>query len=129
MSNKGSPIRASSCVAPTERSSERWTFRHCLGRDGLQRSASCVRCFTAFSLMLARRPGHRSDSNVSVSTIVPRGNVVEVQFTDGSRGVYDLVVGADGAYSKIRTLLWERSRSRASPVNPSGARACRGPPR
>ena len=44
--------------------------------------------------------------NVSVSTIVPRGNVVEVQFTDGSRGVYDLVVGADGAYSKIRTLLW-----------------------
>ncbi|KHL76301.1 2-polyprenyl-6-methoxyphenol hydroxylase [Pseudomonas putida] len=31
---------------------------------------------------------------------------VEVVFTDASRGRYDLVVGADGLYSKVRSLLF-----------------------
>ncbi|MGE5148897.1 MAG: FAD-dependent oxidoreductase [Rhodospirillaceae bacterium] len=30
----------------------------------------------------------------------------EVRFTDGTRGAYDLVVGADGAYSRVRELLF-----------------------
>lgn len=32
---------------------------------------------------------------------------VDVDFTDGTSGRYDLVVGADGAYSKLRELLFE----------------------
>ncbi|BDP43582.1 hypothetical protein DAETH_35510 (plasmid) [Deinococcus aetherius] len=31
---------------------------------------------------------------------------VDVTFTDGSTGPYDLVIGADGAYSKVRKLLF-----------------------
>lgn len=42
----------------------------------------------------------------SVSNVATAGTAVEVAFTDGTRGVYDLVVGADGAQSKIRTLFW-----------------------
>jgi 2-polyprenyl-6-methoxyphenol hydroxylase-like FAD-dependent oxidoreductase len=41
----------------------------------------------------------------SVSALAARGDTVEVTFTDGSHGAYDLVVGADGAYSKIRALV------------------------
>jgi 2-polyprenyl-6-methoxyphenol hydroxylase-like FAD-dependent oxidoreductase len=32
---------------------------------------------------------------------------INVQFTDGSRGAYDLVVAADGTYSEIRSNLFE----------------------
>ncbi|KFX71733.1 2-polyprenyl-6-methoxyphenol hydroxylase [Pseudomonas taeanensis MS-3] len=31
---------------------------------------------------------------------------VDIEFTDGSKGRYDLVVGADGIYSKIRQMLF-----------------------
>jgi 2-polyprenyl-6-methoxyphenol hydroxylase-like FAD-dependent oxidoreductase len=34
------------------------------------------------------------------------GDRVTVTFTDGTRGDYDLVVGADGAYSKVRGVLF-----------------------
>ena len=44
--------------------------------------------------------------NTTVSAVAAGAGAVEVAFTDGERGVYDLVVGADGAQSKIRTLLW-----------------------
>lgn len=44
--------------------------------------------------------------NASVSAVATAANAVEVAFTDSTGGVYDLVVGADGAQSKIRTLLW-----------------------
>jgi 2-polyprenyl-6-methoxyphenol hydroxylase-like FAD-dependent oxidoreductase len=45
--------------------------------------------------------------NITVSAIAARGDAVDVIFTDGSQDIFDLVVGADGAYSKIRSLLWE----------------------
>ena len=35
---------------------------------------------------------------------------VDVQFTDGSRGRYDLMIGADGIYSKTRALLLPQVR-------------------
>ncbi|MGE7963194.1 FAD-dependent oxidoreductase [Pseudomonas sp. NPDC089918] len=43
---------------------------------------------------------------LSVQTLEQVGEGVDVLFTDGSRGRYDLVVGADGLYSKMRGLLF-----------------------
>lgn len=43
---------------------------------------------------------------LSVETLEQVGEGVEVLFTDGSRGRYDLVVGADGLYSTMRGLLF-----------------------
>lgn len=43
---------------------------------------------------------------VTFTEIDDRGDHVAVSFTDGSRGAYGLVVGADGAYSKVRTRLY-----------------------
>lgn len=43
---------------------------------------------------------------LSVQTLEQVGEGVDVQFTDSSRGRYDLVVGADGLYSKMRGLLF-----------------------
>lgn len=43
---------------------------------------------------------------LSVESLSDRGDSVEVVFTDGTDGTYDLVVGADGLFSKVRELLF-----------------------
>ena len=43
---------------------------------------------------------------LSVEALEQVGEGVDVLFTDGSRGRYDLVVGADGLYSQMRGLLF-----------------------
>lgn len=43
---------------------------------------------------------------LSVETLDEAVEGVDVLFTDGSRGRYDLVVGADGLFSKVRGLLF-----------------------
>jgi 2-polyprenyl-6-methoxyphenol hydroxylase-like FAD-dependent oxidoreductase len=43
---------------------------------------------------------------VKVRTMVQREDSVDVGFTDGSEGRYDLVVGADGIYSQIRGMIF-----------------------
>jgi 2-polyprenyl-6-methoxyphenol hydroxylase-like FAD-dependent oxidoreductase len=43
---------------------------------------------------------------LSVETLDERGDKVDVLFTDGSRAEYDLVVGADGLFSKVRGLIF-----------------------
>lgn len=43
---------------------------------------------------------------LSVETLSDEKNSVTVQFTDGTSGEYDLVVGADGLFSKVRGLLF-----------------------
>ena len=43
---------------------------------------------------------------VTVETIDDAGACVEVRFNDGVRGAYDLVVGADGIRSRVRTLTF-----------------------
>ncbi|BBO27042.1 hypothetical protein AltI4_14300 [Alteromonas sp. I4] len=43
---------------------------------------------------------------VTFTSIQDRGESVEVQFTDGTTKEYDLVIGADGVYSKVRQTLF-----------------------
>lgn len=43
---------------------------------------------------------------VTFEQIQDRGSRVTVRFTDGTSGDYDMVVGADGAYSKVRSVLY-----------------------
>jgi 2-polyprenyl-6-methoxyphenol hydroxylase-like FAD-dependent oxidoreductase len=45
-------------------------------------------------------------AGVCVQHLSQRGTHVEALFSDGSRHEYDLLVGADGAYSTIRRLVW-----------------------
>jgi 2-polyprenyl-6-methoxyphenol hydroxylase-like FAD-dependent oxidoreductase len=44
---------------------------------------------------------------VTVASLEQDDDRVAVEFTDGTRGSYDLVVGADGTSSKIRDLVFE----------------------
>lgn len=43
---------------------------------------------------------------VTVSGLTQSDRSVVVEFTDGTRGEYELVVGADGVRSRVRTLVW-----------------------
>ena len=43
---------------------------------------------------------------VAVRDLVQRGDGVDVAFTDGASGTYDLLVAADGLYSQTRAMLW-----------------------
>jgi 2-polyprenyl-6-methoxyphenol hydroxylase-like FAD-dependent oxidoreductase len=43
---------------------------------------------------------------VTVTAIEQRADAVDVAFTDGTRGRYDLVVGADGVNSKVREMVF-----------------------
>ena len=45
-------------------------------------------------------------TGVTFSEIAPANDHVEVAFSDGERRAYDLVVGADGLYSKVRERLF-----------------------
>jgi len=50
--------------------------------------------------------GARVRLGLSVEVLDDNGEQVDVLFTDGSRGLYDLVVGADGLFSKVRSLVF-----------------------
>ena len=52
---------------------------------------------------------------LAVTDVAQRADAVEVSFSDGSTGVYDMVVGADGIRSRVRTAVFG-----AAPLRYSG---------
>jgi len=54
----------------------------------------------------AEARGTRLRLGVSIASFDDKGDRVDVDFTDGTRDSYDLVVGADGTYSKVREMLF-----------------------
>ena len=53
-----------------------------------------------------RQSGVEVKLGVTFTSIVEQENYIEVEFTDGSRKSYDLVVGADGVYSSVRKAMF-----------------------
>jgi 2-polyprenyl-6-methoxyphenol hydroxylase-like FAD-dependent oxidoreductase len=54
----------------------------------------------------ATRKGARLQLGLTVEALHDNGHGVEVVFSDGKRANYDLVVGADGTYSRIRSMVF-----------------------
>jgi 2-polyprenyl-6-methoxyphenol hydroxylase-like FAD-dependent oxidoreductase len=54
----------------------------------------------------ARAAGARIRMGVTVKALRDGVDAIDVDLTDGSSGRYDLVVGADGTYSKIREMVF-----------------------
>jgi len=54
----------------------------------------------------AESAGATLERNLSVSDLADRGDEVEVTLSDGRQQTYDLVVAADGAYSKLRERVF-----------------------
>ena len=50
----------------------------------------------------ASEAGAMMERGITVKTVTDRGDRVEVELSDGREATYDLVVAADGAYSKLR---------------------------
>ncbi len=57
----------------------------------------------------SREAGARIRLGLSVAALTQDANAVEVEFTDGTRDSYDLVVGADGIHSHVRELIFGKS--------------------
>jgi 2-polyprenyl-6-methoxyphenol hydroxylase-like FAD-dependent oxidoreductase len=55
---------------------------------------------------VARHKGALIRYGLTVKTMVQESDAVEVSFTDGTSGRYDLVIGADGVFSDIRERLF-----------------------
>lgn len=47
---------------------------------------------------------------LTVSSLAPSRDAVDVRFSDGSSGTYELVVGADGIHSRVRRLIFGNDR-------------------
>ncbi|ATB34889.1 2-polyprenyl-6-methoxyphenol hydroxylase [Cystobacter fuscus] len=54
----------------------------------------------------AEEKGTRIRLGLTIEHLAQDANGVDVVFTDGSRGRYDLVVGADGLYSRVRSMIF-----------------------
>ncbi|WP_095129209.1 FAD-dependent oxidoreductase [Pseudomonas sp. Irchel s3h14] len=54
----------------------------------------------------AKNAGAVMDHGLTVESLNDRGDCVEVRFSDGREATYDLVVAADGAYSKLRQQVF-----------------------
>jgi 2-polyprenyl-6-methoxyphenol hydroxylase-like FAD-dependent oxidoreductase len=60
------------------------------------------------------RSGTRVRLGITVDELVQRDGAVDVLFSDRARGRYDLVVGADGIHSKVRSMLGIKARPKST---------------
>ncbi|MFT4190626.1 MAG: FAD-dependent oxidoreductase [Comamonas sp.] len=73
------------------------------GAEELPCAAGVMRpTLAAILTRAARDAGARLRLGLSFEQLEQDANGVEVRFTDGSRGRYDLVIGADGVHSRVR---------------------------
>lgn len=56
--------------------------------------------------LLQKADPNRLRMGLSVEKIIENDNVVQVTFTNGEERSYDVVVGADGIHSKVRSLIF-----------------------
>lgn len=54
----------------------------------------------------AKEAGADIRLGITISTLVDDGEGVAVTFSDGSSGIFDLVIGADGLYSQTRGMIF-----------------------
>ncbi len=47
---------------------------------------------------------------VTFTALKDQGDKVDLTFSDGTTGSYDLVIGADGNYSQVRSALWTEAK-------------------
>jgi 2-polyprenyl-6-methoxyphenol hydroxylase-like FAD-dependent oxidoreductase len=78
-----------------------------VGADELPRSSGILRPVLAQILVKATlASGTQVRTGLSFESITQDAEGVDLRFTDGSQGRYDLVVGADGVHSQVRTRLF-----------------------
>lgn len=78
-----------------------------VGADELPRASGILRPVLAKILSEATlKAGAQVRTGITFDTITQDADGVDVVFTDGSRGRYALVVGADGVNSQVRTRLF-----------------------
>ena len=65
-------------------------------------------------------------TGVTFTSMTDTGKRVEVEFTDGEPRTYDLVVGADGLGSQVRTTIFGREYKARYTVRCAGATTCPG---
>ncbi len=83
---------------------------HADGADDLPPAGGILRPVLADILARATRgAGTRVRLGVSFASIAQDADGVDVAFTDGSSGRYDLVIGADGLNSRVRSTVFEGS--------------------
>ncbi|MEZ5044789.1 MAG: FAD-dependent monooxygenase [Saprospiraceae bacterium] len=54
----------------------------------------------------AQKLGIRYRMGLTVEGIEHKENTVDVTFTDGSQGTYDILIASDGIYSKVRSMVF-----------------------
>jgi 2-polyprenyl-6-methoxyphenol hydroxylase-like FAD-dependent oxidoreductase len=67
---------------------------------------SCGRCWRSILAEATRAAGAEVRLGCTFTSIEQDADGVDVTFTDGQRRRYDLVIGADGLYSKVREALF-----------------------
>jgi 2-polyprenyl-6-methoxyphenol hydroxylase-like FAD-dependent oxidoreductase len=68
-----------------------------------------IRRSTLHDLLLKQATGLPIRFELTVQALHQKKDQVSVQFSDGSKEIYDLIVGADGIYSTIRQLEFGKS--------------------